>query len=170
MSLVRINNYLSFFVSSDCEERPSKYANASVRAPSSPPRGLLLNSGDTGSESVSEGSIIGLERCDLLCASANSLRRASSSRSNLRNVRKYWYVTLTDALSSEDLDVKSSSVPHAHTKYEQEVGTRPERGVVEKKDSRDICENSIGLQDVALLSRRTETASVKLTKLPKHKV
>lgn len=57
---------------------------------------------------------------------------------------------LTDALSAEDFDVESSSIPHAHTKYEQEVCTRPERRVIENKDRGDICKDSVDWDNVAL--------------------
>lgn len=80
----------------------------------------------------------------MLCASASSLRRASSSRSNLITVRDYQHEAhKRNLLPSEDLDVKPSSVPHAHTEYEQEVSARPERRVIEKKDGRDIGENRV---------------------------
>lgn len=146
-------------------------ADTSGCAPSSPSSGLLASSGDTGSDSVSDGSITGLERCDLLCASANSLRRASSSRSNLRFVREFQYnVLTTNTLSAEDFDVESSSVPHAHTKYKQEVCTRPERRVIENNDRGDVCKNGVDLNIDALLVRPNEMALVTLTKLPQHKV
>lgn len=64
----------------------------------------------------------------------------------------------TDVLSTEDFDVESPSVPHAHTKYEQEVCTRPERRVVENKDGGHICKNSVGLNIDASLVRRKESA------------
>jgi len=57
---------------------------------------------------------------------------------------------LTDALSAEDFDVKSSSIPHAHTKYEQKVYTRPERGGIENEDRGDICKDSVDWDNVAL--------------------
>ena len=110
----------------------------------------MLRIGDTGSDSVSDGAIVGLEFWDLLCASASSLRRASSSRSNLITVRDYQHEPHErNVLPSEDLDVKPSSVPHAHTEYEQDVCARPERRVIEKKDGRNTGENRVNLNVVS---------------------
>jgi hypothetical protein len=76
---------------------------------------------------------------------------------------------LIDALSAEDFDVKSSSIPHAHTKYKQEVCTRPERRDIENKDRRNFCKDSIDLHNVAV-SMTYQNISAVLTKLPQHKV
>ena len=55
-----------------------------------------------------------------------------------------------DALSAEDFNVKSSSIPHAHTKYKQEVCTRPERRGIENKDRGDFCKDSVDLHNVVV--------------------
>lgn|SRR6266404_1100124 len=120
--------YFSFFVSTSWGGKSASAGfGISSFAPSSPASELMPRSGDTGSDSASDGVIVGLECWDLLCASASSLRRASSSRSNLIIVRECWWTIPGNLLSSKDLDVEPSSVPHAHTEYEQQVRTRPKR-------------------------------------------
>ena len=83
------------------------------------------------------GPRVGLERSERAVTSASSLRRASSSRSNLESFgvkkrisREYG----KDALAAEDLDVEATAIPYADGEEKQHVCRAPEGTVIEEED------------------------------------
>lgn len=83
-----------------------------------------------------ECSSVGLERPERAVTSASSLRRASSSRSNLQckhrcqNQAIEYRAEAEYVLATEHLDVETSSVPDTHAKDKYKERATPEGAVV----------------------------------------